>query len=381
MAHKPIVLPLVHSLKDRLSEKTPLIQVILGPRQVGKTSAIEMLIEKNKKMNIHFVSGEGVASPLWIQEQWQEAYENNAILIIDEIQKIPQWSEMIKKLWDESIRFKKRLKCVLLGSSSLYLNKGLSESLTGRFELIRAYHWNYQYSHQLQKMSLDDYLVFGGYPGSYALLKNKTRWQDYMTSSIVETVITKDILTQAKVNSPGLFRQCFYVVTSLPSQVVSYNKILGQLQDKGNIDLVKYYLDLYEKAFLIKLVHKYSKNELRKKQSSPKIIPLATALSSFHCLSQISDEFKGRLFEAQVGAVLAREDLRFYYWADGDYEVDFVVELGSKIYALEVKSSRKKRARSLEVFLKKYPQAQIVFLTKENFLKFEKDPVDFLRKM
>ncbi|MGZ3796555.1 MAG: ATP-binding protein, partial [Pseudobdellovibrionaceae bacterium] len=240
-------------LKTRMLEAHPLIQIIQGPRQVGKTTALQQFFEGNsKKLPMHFVSGDAVTSPLWIQEQWQIARDEEKILIIDEIQKIPQWSEMIKKLWDEDKRKKKQPKIILTGSSSLSLQKGLSESLTGRFESIAAHHWNYHLSNELQKMSLEDYLLYGGYPKSYSFMKNKKRWVDYMTHSIVETVIGKDILMQVHVKSPALFRQAFYLLSSFPGQVISYNKLLGQLQDKGNTDLIKSYIELYESAFLMK---------------------------------------------------------------------------------------------------------------------------------
>ena len=265
---KEIELFAVSCLFDRMSEAAPLIQVILGPRQIGKTTTIQQFCERLKKKPYHSVSAEGVESPFWISEQWQKAKEHDAILIIDEIQKVPNCSEMIKKLWDEDKKRRKKTKCILLGSSSLSLNKGLSESLAGRFELIRMHHWGAQESKDLAKLSLEDFLVYGGYPGSYQFLKQKQRWVEFIRGSIIESVLGKDILLQAKVKSPALFRQAFYLLTSYPAQVVSYNKLLGQLQDKGNIDQIKYYIELLESAFLIKTIPKYSGGELRKKISS-----------------------------------------------------------------------------------------------------------------
>lgn len=375
---KEISLKLVNQLKLRLSEKNPLIQVILGPRQVGKTTAVRQFINKNKKsLPALYASAEGVDSALWIESQWQEARSENKVLIIDEIQKVPNWSEIIKKLWDQDKEKGKPIKCVLLGSSSLSLNKGLKESLTGRFETIQLYHWSYNDTVKLKNMPMESFLLYGGYPGSYRFMQDLKRWSEYMAGSIVETVIGKDILTQAHVRSPALFRQAFYLLASHPAQVVSYNKLLGQLQDKGNIDLIKYYTELYAASFLFKFIHKFSNNEIRKNISSPKIIPMAPALSSFFRLQSLSNEDQGRIFEACVGAELIKAGLEVFYWADNIYEVDFVVRYKQHIIAIEVKSGRNKISVSLEKFRKKYPTSKVLFITKENFIKFAEQPIKY----
>jgi uncharacterized protein len=367
---------LVNMLALRLSEKKPLIQFMLGPRQVGKTTAVNQLIKIGKKLSIIFASADGITTTKYIDELWQQALLEEKILIIDEIQKIPKWSEHVKKNWDS-----KKIKCAFLGSSSLGLQSGLHESLTGRFEVIQAYHWSFDKTKSIKpNISLDQYLIYGGYPGSYNFIKDQSRWQKYLATSIVDTVIGQDILTQAKVNSPALFRQTFYILANLPAQVMSYNKMLGQLQDRGNIDVIKYYIDLFEAAFLFKTVPKFNNNEIRKKQSSPKIICLAPALNTFHRLDNLTSEYMGRVFESLVGATLIKKWSNLYYWADGDYEVDYVIEYKGSIIAIEVKSGRNKKAISLEIFLKKYPHAKTLFITKDNFVKFEKDPMFFIEK-
>lgn len=369
------------NLAARLEGKAPLIQIILGPRQVGKTTAIVNYLAKISKEKYLYASGDNVFLDSWITEQWQQALLDKKTLIIDEIQKIPNWSESIKKHWDQSIRNKNPIKCVLLGSSSLDLQKGLSESLTGRFEIIRAFHWNFELSNKLKKMTLDEYLKVGGYPGSYQFIKKLDRWKDYITNSIIETVITKDILSQAKVKSPALFRQCFYVLTNWPAQIISYNKILGQLQDKGNTDLVKYYIDLFEAAYLIYTIPKYSKNEVKKKQSSPKIISMAPALNTFHRLDNLSSEYMGKVFESLVGAQLIKSGLKVSYWSEGDYEIDYIIEVKGKTIAIEVKSGSNKKSVSLNKFLKIYPASEVLFITKENYPSFEKNPLAFIQKI
>ncbi len=366
-------------IASRAKEKNPLIQIILGPRQVGKTTAILRFLKKLKKDDYWFAAGDGVYQETWLSEQWQEAESSKKLLVIDEIQKIPNWSEVLKKKWDASRKLKHKLKCIILGSSSLDLQKGLSESLTGRFEIIRAFHWNFSETKKIKKMSFEDYLQYGGYPGSYDFIADRERWRDYMLLSIVETVISKDILLQAKVKSPALFRQCFYALATSPAQVLSYNKILGQLQDKGNIDLVKYYIDLFAGAYLVQILPKFNGSELKKKQSSPKIIPMTPALCTFHRLDNLPPDYMGRVFEALVGSQLIRAGLKVSYWSEGDFEVDFIVELKGKTIAVEVKSGAQKKSSSLQKFLKKYPDSEVKFITKENYPHFEKNPADFLK--
>jgi predicted AAA+ superfamily ATPase len=374
----PLSEDLQSMLTNRLAEKHPLMQFLLGPRQVGKTTSVKNLIKHQKNLKILFVSADGIAHAKFIDEQWQKATVEKKILVIDEIQKIPNWSEVVKKNWDLG----RNIKCVFLGSSSLDLQTGINESLTGRFEIIQAYHWGYTKSKTLKpKMTLEQFLIYGGYPGSYAFFKDQARWQNYLMSSIIETVIGKDILTQAKVSLPGLFRQTFYILANLPAQVMSYNKMLGQLQDRGNIDIIKYYIDLFEAAFLIKAIHKFTNNEVRKKQSSPKIIALAPALNTFHRLDNLTPDYMGHVFESVVGATLVKKWNKVYYWAEGDYEVDYIIEHKGQTIAIEVKSGRTKRALSLEKFLKKYQSAKPLFINKDNFESFEKDPVHFVETL
>lgn len=377
-----IQLPLVAILKERMRARKPLIQIVRGPRQVGKTTSLEQFTElKEFKGKTHFVSADGMIAPTWIDEQWQIAHEQKKILIIDEIQKIPRWDEVIKRLWDDSQRKKRFLKCILTGSSSLTLQKGMTESLTGRFEEIPVTHWDFEQSKLLnKKIDLQTYLRMGGYPGSYGFFSDPKRWSHYIGQSVVETVIGKDILFQTTVRSPALFRQSFHLLCSYPAQVVSYNKILGQLQDKGNIDLVRHYIELYEAAYLLKTIPKFYKNEIKKKSSSPKIIIFAPALVTYHRINNVSPELEGRIFESYVGRLLLNNGFDPYYWAEGDHELDFILEYKSQIVVLEVKSGKIRHSSSFEVFRKKYPTAKLIFIDKSNLSQFSRDIGDFLER-
>lgn len=373
-----------NSLFKDIQKHPEYIHVILGPRQVGKTTFVQNELNKISEKKYLYVSADEVlhADHEWIELQWQTALDKglNTLLVIDEVQKIPDWSSSVKKLWDaQKVKQKSQLRLIVLGSSSLHIQQGLTESLAGRFVLHRAFHWNLAETNEIYKMTLPEYMKFGGYPGSYPFIENEREWRQYIQSSIVDTVIGKDILQLAKVNKPALFRQTFSLLSSYPAQEISYNKLLGQLQDKGNIDMVKYYIELYEGAYLFKAIHKFSTNHLMKKGSSPKIIPLCPALIDFE-IKNDKDE-QGRIFESIIGADLLRAGFDIFYWRDGNSEVDYVLRHKGKIIAIEVKSGRKKSAKGLETFKAKFKNVQAVFITLENYPDFSKDVEKFIERV
>jgi predicted AAA+ superfamily ATPase len=376
---KTINLNFIKIVKARVESASGLVQVILGPRQVGKTTTTLKLLEECYRSKSIYVSADSVfnADHGWLRSNWQLALQEKKILVIDEIQKCFNWAESIKALYDETKREKRQLTCILLGSSSLEIQKGLSESLTGRFQLIRIPHWNFAESRLGYGLSFDDFLHYGGYPGSYQLIGTND-WYDYVKNSIISTVVERDILQFNKVRNPALFRQAFELLISYPAQEISFTKLLGQLQDRGNVELIKHYISLYEGAYLIKTLEKYSPKSVKVKSSSPKIIPLAPALVSLSVRSRFSTEERGRAFEALVGAQLVRTGEELFYWREGHSEVDFVLKKGRSLWGIEVKSGRKKSVAGLDVFKKKFPSARTILITLDNYERFEKAPMEFL---
>ena len=347
---------LVALLKKRLAEKEPLIQVIVGPRQVGKTTALKAILSARD----HYHSADGLmSSDLSLVESWWKKVRSPAILAIDEVQKIPNWSEIIKKLWDTG----PKLKVVLTGSSALLMERGLNESLAGRFELIQVEHWNYMEAKRIFNMDIKKFIEFGCYPGSYRFLDNGDidRWGNYIRDSIIEPVIGKDLLQLHPVKNPSLLRQVFGMAIAMPAQVISLQKIQGQLQNKGSIPTLQHYLELLEKSFLVSGIKKYTTSKFRKKRSSPKLIVHDNALiRAFErpVSSPISAECFGRYFENQVGARFIEAGWDVFYWRDKSQEVDFVV-IGpnNEKWAIEVKSGKynKKDLSGMELFCKRYP--------------------------
>lgn len=332
------------------------MQVLVGPRQVGKTTLVEQLLHASN-VPYHFISADGVANSnnSWLEQQWEVARQrfrqsgtSEFILAIDEIQKIAHWSETVKAQWDSDTRNKVTLKVILLGSSRLLLQQGLTESLMGRFELTYLGHWSYGEMKTAFDWTADQFAWFGGYPGTASLVHDESRWKRYVHDALIEPSISRDILSLSRVDKPALLRRLFELGCLYSGQLLSYNKMLGQLQDAGNTTTLAHYLDLLDSAGLLCGLEKYAGDRLRQRLSSPKFQVHNTALiaalhpSSFLEMSQQPDQW-GRIVESAVGAHLVnyarQEGFRLYYWREGNDEVDFIMEYRGKTVALEVKSS------------------------------------------
>jgi hypothetical protein len=352
----------VVELGRRLKEALNFIQVVVGPRQAGKTTGLRQLAQ-DWKGPVHMVTADEVSPPAagWIEINWRIAQAMGAgtVLVIDEIQKIPTWSGTVKRLFDEG-RQERKLNVVLLGSASLTLQQGLADSLAGRYELIRAEHWDLGECEQAFGWDLNTFLKFGGYPGCAELVGEVPRWQAYVRDAVIEPVLLKDLLALTAIAKPALFRQTFELAMSYPAQEVSLQKLLGQLQESGNVSTIKHYLEIFQGAFLLHCLSKYSGSEVRKRASSPKLVPMNTAMvHAFHDPADCDrpGDWRGRVLEGAVGAALCRRERSVHYWRDGRHEVDYVVDTGDRLYAVEVKSGRFRSTNGLAAFLARHPNA------------------------
>ncbi|HEU4904721.1 MAG TPA: ATP-binding protein [Solirubrobacterales bacterium] len=349
--------PILGLLAERLTEDAARIQVIGGPRQVGKTTVVRQALRLLEQPS-HYASADDPAlrDAAWLEAQWEEGRRlardrrGGAILAVDEIQKVSGWAEAVKRLWDEDRQTEQPLRVVLLGSAALLVQRGLSESLTGRFELIRAPHWSFGEMRDAFGLSLDEFIHFGGYPGAAGLIEDERRWAAYVLDSIVETTISRDLLLLTRVDKPALLRSLFRLVCDYSAQIVSYQKLTGQLQDAGNTTTLAHYLDLLAAAGLAVGLEKYARGKVRQRRSTPKLLALDTALVSAisgqtFAESRADSEHWGRLVETAIGAhLLATRDPRaqILYWRHRGKEVDFVVERGKQLTAIEVKSGRRR---------------------------------------
>lgn len=370
---KSIKLSVFNALENEMRARPGFIHVVLGPRQVGKTTGVQQITGNLSQDDFLYSSADGIVgkTAVWFEEQWNLLKQKNpnGLLIIDEIQKVEGWSEVVKKDWDRQKNQKSKIKLILLGSSSLDIQTGLRESLTGRFVVHKVHQWNYEESANAYRLNLDQFMRYGGYPGSYEFIEDRARWLSYLKESIIDTVVGKDILHVARVKSPALFRQCFDLVSAYGGQEISYTKLLGQLQDRGNVELVKHYLELFEGAFLMKQLYKYSEKATLRRSSSPKILPLAPALYSITQDADLDSETWGRSFEIAIGCELNRKPGQLFYWREKNNEVDFIYKYGRHLFAIEVKSGRKKSSRGLLEFQKQFPKSQALIVTPESFQK------------
>lgn len=363
--------PALNDVLKRLNEKRRFIQILSGPRQTGKTT-IARQIMGTIKIPGHYASADEpvLKDNLWIEQQWEIARLKlktgikKFILILDEIQKIHNWSETVKRLWDEDTVKSNNIYVILLGSSQLLLQKGLTESLTGRFELIPVTHWPFNEMRKAFNWGIDKYIFYGGYPGSAGLITDSKRWTNYVIESLIETTISKDILMMARVDKPILLRRLFELGCAYSSQILSYQKMLGQLQDAGNTTTLAHYLNLLESAGLLAGLSKYSGQKIRQRGASPKLQILNTGLLSAYLRLSFHDvkndtETWGRLVESAVGATLANgikgKNMELFYWSGFNREVDFVLLKGNLVLAIEVKSNRKRtNLPGIELFSKSF---------------------------
>lgn len=369
----------ISELRERISEPRRFIQVLAGARQIGKTTLIKQLVA-SLDVPYTFVSADAVdeEDTLWIPQQWQAArtemrlrQADDYLLIIDEVQKIRNWSEQVKREWDADTFNDLSMKVILLGSSRLLLKDGLTESLMGRYELIRMTHWDYPEMRDAFGFSLEQYIYFGGYPGAAPYIGQPTRWRNYLRDSIIEPSISRDVLMTKRIYKPALLRQAFDVGCAYSSELLSYNKMLGQLQDAGNSSTLASYMQTLEEANLLGALQRYANDYARRNQSVPKLQVFNNAFLSYYQGRGFEKELRdpqrwGRWVESAVGCYLlnhaAEIGYQVYYWRERDKEVDFILKQDNGIcVAIEVKSGRRQDNQGLHTFNEHFhPTASLV---------------------
>ncbi len=341
-------------LQRRLLEPRRFMQVLAGPRQVGKTTIVSQIAD-TLDMPVHLASADEptLRDAAWLRQQWETARvlagRGRTVLVIDEVQKVEGWPETVKLLWDEDTRARRALRVVLLGSAPLLIQSGLTESLAGRFEVIHVPHWSYAEMRQTFGWSLEQFVYFGGYPGAAPLIDDEERWRRYVLDTLVETTLSRDVMLLTRIDKPALLRRVFELSCAYSGQILSYTKMVGQLQDAGNTTTVAHYLDLLAAAGMVTGLQKYAGETVRRRASSPKLQVFNNALMSVMGEytfeeAQTDRAYWGRLVESAIGshlvndAMTARREL--YYWRDGQREVDFIVKTRRGLTAIEVKSGR-----------------------------------------
>lgn len=355
------------------------MQVILRPRQVGKTTLVRQYLAKTS-LPAHVASADAVPSvnATWIEQQWETARfrlrasgADEGVLVLDEIQKIDNWAEMVKAQWDRDTFGGLALKVVLLGSARLLLQQGLSESLAGRFEVIQLTHWTLAEMQAAFDFTPEQFVWFGGYPGAAALIADEDRWRDYVLHSLVETTLSKDILMLTRIAKPALLRRLFELGCQYSGQILSYTKLLGQLQDAGNTTTLSHYLRLLDSAGLLTGLDKFAADAARQRASVPKwqvqnaAFLTAYAPGTFAGLRGQPDRW-GRHVETAVGVHLVRAarlgHITLGYWREGADEVDFVMQRAGRVVGVEVKSGRMRGAAGIQAFQKKVKPDKVLLV-------------------
>ncbi|MDX2190558.1 MAG: ATP-binding protein, partial [Bacteroidota bacterium] len=366
-------------LKQRIEEPRRFLISISGPRQIGKTT-MTLSVLKQLSIPYTYMTADGVDSQNsgWIAERWETIrtrirLENQPehLLVIDEIQKIENWSETVKQCWDEDTRNNIPLKVIVLGSSRMLLQQGLTESMAGRYEQLFLGHWSFNEMNKAFGFSVEEYVWYGGYPGAAPLIAEETRWRDYIRYSLVDSSINRDILMLTRIDKPALLKRVFELGCIYSSQILSFNKIIGQMQDAGNTTTLSHYMQLTDDAGLLGTLQKYSGSEIKVRSSIPKFQVYNNALFGAHQNmtlkeAQLDTAFWGRAVESAVGAHLInyRNKYRYelFYWREENDEVDFVVVHRGKLLALEVKSGKSSTSKGLQQFKKLYPDAKTLIV-------------------
>ena len=365
-------------IRKRLEEPRRFIQVVMGPRQVGKSTVVKQVLQDIDLPYLLFSADNVPASnSAWVSNCWaavrsqkeSKAY-GSVILVIDEIQKIANWSEVVKKEWDDDTFHNLDIRVLLLGSSRVMLEKGLSESLAGRFEEIRMSHWSYAEMKECFGYTLDQYMFYGGYPGAAELIADPDRWEQYIQSAIIDTTINKDILMDTPISKPALLRQTFELGAAYSGEVLSLSKMLGSLQDAGNTVTLAGYINLLDESGMLCGIQKYSIDTARRRASIPKLQVYNNALKAIfnpYTFQQaiLDRRAWGRIFESSIGAWLVSQAFvhRFevFYWRERDLEVDFILRKKGIVIAIEVKSNAEKNTKGLNSFKERFnPKAAFI---------------------
>lgn len=363
-------------IKKWIEEPRRSIKALYGPRQVGKTAMVKEALASSS-IPWMYVCAEDleVADGLWLRKLWEEIRQKakesdrkEAVIVIDEVQRVDSWNETVKREWETDTFNKTNVKAILISSASHLIQKGLTESLVGKFESMLIPHWSYREMKEEFGWSPEEYMWFGGYPGGIKFMENESAWKRYIKTSVIDTSISKDILLQIRIDRPSLLRKLFETGSLHSSYVLSLTQVQEGLTERGNLSTLSNYLGLLESTFLMTGLDKYTGERNRKRSSKPKFQLFNNGLFSaqsdktFH-EAKSDPQLWGHVFESAVGTHLLNssytEDFDLYYWFEKRMEVDFIVEKDNRMIVIEVKYDKNAPETGLDLFTYKFDPKSI----------------------
>lgn len=375
------------TLLKRLREPAPSrIQLLVGPRQVGKTTLL-LELEKifGEKAFYTALDSPEASLPGYWERFWSKAEEaaqsgETVIVLLDEAHIFPNWSVLLKGQWDRVVRMKWPIHIVATGSSALRLATGSRESLAGRFERLTLTHWTLSYFaeafHLPLEEAVDIFIKMGTYPGAFRYIQEPLRWKAYVRDAIIDTALGRDIMSLAPIRKPALLRQIFAVCVTIPAQIISLQKMMGQLQDAGAIETIAHYLSLLEEAYLIAAISKYSPQEIRMRASPPKIVVLNNALLGCTDQSSTPEQEKdpqkfGFWVENACLSMAWNAGQKVRYWREEPFEVDGILEGSWGKWALEIKTGNigSSDLNGLSEFIRRHPSFRPLVLCEAKEVK------------
>ncbi len=355
------------------------VLVLYGPRRVGKTSLINKCLADHGK-KIFATTGEDLPTQEIFKSQninqFKLAFSDYDILFIDEAQALPNVGLGLKLLTDHL----QDLKIIASGSSSFDLSNKIGEPLTGRHHVLKLFPLSVmELKSQLGGMAihqmLEELLVFGSFPDVLAN-KNKQDKTDYL-GTLRDSYLLKDILILETIKNSSKLLDLLKLIAFQIGQPVSLNELANQLQMSKNT--VTRYLDLFEKAFIIKRVQGFTRNLRKEITKTARYYFLDNGIrnaviNNFASMQNRNDV--GMLWEnfcfieRQKRNGYLRSFANTYFWRTYDrQEIDYVEEKDGTLKGFEFKW-KKTSAKTPAAWKKAYPDAEFEVISKENYLSF-----------
>lgn len=384
-------------LRERvLMDDSTRIQMLTGPRQVGKTTILLELAEDFGARAIYRAADvEEVSAPGWWTLQWERAVRmartGKTLLIVDEIHSMPYWARRIKVAFDEVCREKLPLQIIISGSAALPITTGARNELAGRFELLTLRHWTVRDLIEVFQLPLEEaaevYVRYGAFPGELTRRHDYARWREYIIHAILDPALNSDLLLLNQIQKPAILRQLSSIASAQPSEIISLQKLAATLQEKGTLPTISHYLSLLGEAYLLATLDKYSEREVRRRASPPKLVPLSNAFLTAYSdteppTAMQNPEKWGHWLENACIAAAVNAGYQVSYWRSEPYEVDMVVTGQNDNWAIEIKSGgfATRDLHGLMTFIERYRDFRPLIIGEENSrATAERAGIDFIR--